>query len=369
MAEFILLFVAIGILPRRTLREKKIYCISVCILMCCLVGLRNINIGQLDTVRGYIPEFKRILNMSYKDIFVQFKDPIFYVVEKLWQQVSTNEYVFLFVFGIPYNASIAYFIYKYSDYPGISFVAVMGLSIWKYAFTGMRHVMAAAFLICAFIALVENKKKLHWTLIIIAACFHSTAIIFFIVYPLTKFKKIERYIPLTGIIALFSFLLRKYMLSLIGFILSLLKSSRYIRYSQVGEVGNLQGYLLNLLIITVLLFIYGTRSKIREDNISKKSAYKLNTGNISFKLLDTMQFITLILYALSPVIFEFSRVATFFGFSTIVLIPQYINLEKNEKTKIIIRLVISFCFAILFLFIVAPRGNLIPYYFNWEQYR
>ena len=119
------------------------------------------------------------------------------------------------------------------------------------------------------------------------------------------------------------------MLSLIGFILSLLKSSRYIRYSQVGEVGNLQGYLLNLLIITVLLFIYGTRSKIREDNISKKSAYKLNTGNISFKLLDTMQFITLILYALSPVIFEFSRVATFFGFSTIVLIPQYINLEKN----------------------------------------
>lgn len=370
MSEFILLCLIVAVLPRKTKRQKLMYCIIVCVCMCCLVGLRNINIGQRDTLTGYVPEFQKVKEMNYAEILQSFKDPVYYCTTKLFQCFSDNVYVYLFVYGIPYNVAIAYFIYKYSKSYALSFLGVMGLSIWKISFTGMRHVIAASFLLLALDALIENKIKKHWLFIGIAACFHSSALIFLIVYPLSKIKKAERLVPVTVIVAGIAAFGRKYILLAIGFAADLFHLSRYAKYSQWSATGNGQGYLLNLLIMFSMLLLYGKSANRKEKELScKDTPLKLATGEISFGFLKVMQLLTLLFNACAIAINEFARVGMFFSIVTIIFIPAYLQFEKRPKLRLIIKFAVGLALAILFLFIVAPRSNIIPYYFNWENYQ
>ena len=346
------------------------YCFIICTAMTLLVGLRHSHVGQGDTYLAYIPEFERIQRLSFAETFAKYKDPFYYLSVKAFQLFSLNPYDYLFVYAIPYNVAISWLIYHYSKYPALSYSAVLGLSVWKIAFTGMRHVVAAAFLIFSFAALVRNKKILHWILIGIAALFHSSALIFLIAYPMTLFKDSEKLIPVTIVLAIAAYFARTQLMSALGWVLVMLRTSdRYMRFSRWKYTGSIEGYLLNLLIFAILLLVYRKAAKAHDhQHTIKNNPYLLSTGEVSFRLLNSMQMITLFFYSTSVAINESSRISTFFGIVTALMIPQYLDLEKNKKIGLLIRSVVIVVFCLLFLFVVAPRSNLVPYYFNWQKY-
>ena len=172
---------------RENKRKKKAYCTIVAIQWILISGLRHDSVGA-DT-HGYGLSFERVKDMSWQTLWdncmgylfegQEVKDPGYNLLVKAFQIFSGEYQVFLFFIAIVFTGLMAWWIYKNSELPEISFLVYSVLFYAFYGITGHRQTLATALVCFIGYELIKEKKFLRFVLVaFIAFMLHKSSIVF-----------------------------------------------------------------------------------------------------------------------------------------------------------------------------------------------
>lgn len=315
--------------------------------MILISGLRSIYFGTDDT-SIYYSFFLRDSSRSFADIWqTEWKDPVYYVFIKFLSYFFPNDFngillICAAIFVIP----VCILIYKESSDPFASFVILVCMGFFFFSMNGIRQSLAFGFLILSYFSLKKRRLISFLILVAIAGCFHKTALIFVIIYPLSllgfNYKTIGCYFCL-------------FLLSLIygGTFLNLLTSSisQYdarLEFYELGRVTLTYSGLVQLILLTSFSFLY------------RKRLLATDKSNI---ILFHLMFIAIIFQTMSSQIAEMFRIAMYFSIFMIILIPRTFYAISRPERKLV-----KFAFLSLLLIYYFFWGvGTIPYMFYFQQ--
>ncbi len=121
--------------------------------------------------------------------------------------------VALFLIAALSAGTLGLLVYRYSPAPFWSYVMWIAMGFYLFTYTGLKQTIAMAFLVLAFLAILEDRFKgfLLWTLI--GGFFHAPAFIFLMAYPLAKMKFGRNYMLLVVAFVALVFVFRRYLVS------------------------------------------------------------------------------------------------------------------------------------------------------------
>ena len=349
---FLVIIILIGgmlVYKAKKAKARLIYCVSIGIILFLIIGMRDISLGILDTQGIYVPAFLNIIHMDMNSVIsVYNKDVVFYVLTKIFTYICTNENIWLMLVSAPLIYAVTKIIYKYSKIPSLSFIVFLALNYYGMNFTLLRHSIALAFVLLSYPYLKERKLIKFLIYILIASCFHQTALAFILAYPLINIKFNYKQIIALFIVLLISIFAKNVIFDLI---FDVLKSDRFQSYADRGVTIDLMMFYINTVVLLFSYIFY--RFKTKEQN--KEIDILLNLSTISSAFL-----------SLTPIIGEAYRIAMFFGIYNILLLPNVLALEKNMKYKYIIYLPVYGFLIIYFLFFSLDNAMIVPYKFFWQ---
>ena len=155
------------------------------LILCLFAGLRDISFGP-DLLAYKSRYLNSIPHLSYAEILSQYrsgmiKDGLFYVIMKFFINIGASYQLFIAFITSFYVISVTVLIAKESEKPIISFLMFFTLSWFQFSFTGLRQSLAMAMCTVALTLLINNRRDVTATaLIVIAGTVHSSAWIFLI---------------------------------------------------------------------------------------------------------------------------------------------------------------------------------------------
>lgn len=190
--EYYLLLAAIvvlGVLMPQGAKDRKQYIVIMAVLHSLLSGLRHQQLtGDMQT---YCYKYWLTLNEGWfsEEIFQGGRNFGFNWLLKFFSTISNGEFqFFLIVVAIFIEAVVAYLIYKYSPLPWLSFLVWNCMGFYVIGFNIVKQSIAMAFIMIAFIGIMEEKPKLFTVFTILATIVHKPALIFLPAYFLSKRK-------------------------------------------------------------------------------------------------------------------------------------------------------------------------------------
>lgn len=321
---------------------QKIFLILSSISIIFVMGSRYANISLSGDLNNYYRLFYNASRMSFSTLFEVYNMEWGYIVfNKLLAICIPWTQIIIYVEAVICVYVISRFIYNNCDDPFMGIILYISHGLMIFQLTGFRQAIAMS--ICLFsVEFIKGRNPLKFFIAIaFASTFHSTAIVFSIMYIIGNNK-----INLKNIV--------KYCILFILFIViapELLKFGSNITgsdYTKDGFKGNLLGPLINIIIyiIAILLFYKG--------NKRSKDLWKFN-----------MTFICLIIYTLRFISIPFERIAFYFAPGAIVaLIDGIINI-KHKKRREIIYIGILFGSILLFLYrVYSTIGTNYRFFFS-----
>jgi len=326
--------------------SKKHYCIFIAVCLTSLIGLRNEMMGMTDTYAVYLRRFSEISHYGF-EYALTLKDTGFQIVTFLFiKMFGEKPTLYLLFMAVPYVTAVTYLIYKYSDSPMLSFIAFLSLQFFEISFTLMRQVVAMAILVLAFRYVIEKKPIKFIISIVFAYFFHQVAIVFLVVYPLSKIRNKNIYLALIAGTYISTILFPQHILKVIGMIQE--SNERYGHVSNELNTNLVYFFICLVFILVGLLYFKG-----------------LKKSEVNY-LLFKMSALATALAPLTIVVREFSRISYLFALFNIILLPNAIAFERDSQTKVIIITFSIIIFMVYFLFFLGPETNVIPYKFFWE---
>lgn len=338
--------------------QKRNYCVSVCLLLILLIGLRSEELGLYDTAHAYVPHFKNMCKLTFSDIMtnVIYEDKGFYLFAKIFSLICNNSQAWLFVIGIPLPVAISLLIYKESTCPYISYLFYFALGYFGYSFFLLRQVLAISFCIFAYLCFQTPKKEriiVGIAFLALAFTFHATSIVFILILLLSRFflnrEFLDQYSNIISVvIAAIGLVFGRIILS---YAFRIISWSRILEYENNRLSINNSLLLMYLAIYMVLLII-----RLITKNKDELNNYQLIIFSIAVFFMSLVQDIG-----------NIYRMAIYFGIYSIVLCPN-ILCGKNftSKSKVLIRTILVIFLCYIFLSRQIWGTNLAPYIFFWE---
>lgn len=182
----------LGISPGK--RKKKIYIALMTLNWTLISGLRGMNVGA-DTF-AYFERFERTKHTSWARLFENFylvyvdsegKDPGYSVFEKLVQVFTDSYQIYLVVIAALFFVGMAFWIYKYSVDPCLSYLIFSSFLFGFYALTGLRQTLATVLVVFVGTKLIEKRRFWQFLLVVaVAFTVHRSAICFLPFYFLAR---------------------------------------------------------------------------------------------------------------------------------------------------------------------------------------
>ncbi len=321
MFVYVFCFSLIWILSfhKKNPRNHKIYCVGITVLLCLLMGFRSESLGMNDVQYIYMPMFQRISNMRFSDvleIYPFYRGNLLAVLTKLFTYVCKDKYLWLICVSIPSVIAIGKLVYNESEYPAMSFFMLFGTHIYLVNMYLIRHSLAMAFLIFAFSYIKKEKFVRFAIMVLVAAMFHSTAIVFIIAYFVAKFRFDWKTFVLTIVGA---FLVIRWNSSVFKLVFKYINNEYYSKYSSALGSKQLTYFYVFLLILLLVICC-----RWFSDNKQVDSVY----FNISC--------LAVIFMSLTAVVADFYRMGMFFGVFNIILLPNSIKKIKDMKIRMIV---------------------------------
>lgn len=306
-------------------------------------ALRGNTIGN-DTYQ-YIVRY--ISNSKYElevmlSMINELKDPGYQLAAWGFSKIFSNPQWWLAFIAAVYTILVMKFIRKYSCYPIISVLAFIAFGYFSFSLSGLRQTLAMALTLYS-IKFIEQKKLVKFILIVLlASTFHTSAVIFFIAYPLTRFRIGYKHIVAFAIVGVMFFGFQSQVRSYINFLFA---DNRLAQYADKTTSLTASGFIIQLCVFLFCVFYYR-----RSDR-----------GNVKLNILMNLSFIGLCFQIYATMIAEVFRVSMYFSIANIVLIPIAISLEKNVQIR---QIVLFTVFIILFMYIF--RDGIPTYSFFWK---
>lgn len=335
-------------------KHKVFYCGTILFLY---AALRGNNVG-IDT-ESYLQAFDYLNNITFLEIFSTnvlgiSRDPLFYCFAKIFINLFGYSQVVLGVISATVAICISYLIYRYSDDCTLSFLTFIGLRFFSFSMTGLRGIMALSILILS-IKFIEDKKPVRFFIIVIlASLFHSSAIVFLVVYLLSKTKKFFPVFLLTGISLIYLYNYPSILVIIMAKTPLLLNYASYIENMEIEYTG------LSIIIVYVSLIIGFFFTDYYWNNCNK---------NKNINIIFVFQSAIIIGTGFQIANFNFanlSRVGDYFCIFIVIMLPnilRHIYVGKNLKMTLIIFTIIL---IVLQYIVIGPGAGTNNYTFFWN---
>lgn len=208
---YILLVAAVlllgAIMPQKG--PKRInYIILMTVLHTCLSGFRFMFLtGDLHM---YFNTFHRSGGYGWfsEELLAGGRNSGFFLFNKIVHFLSAGDFqVCLFLIALIIHLALAYVVYRYSPAPWFSYLIWNCMSFYIFGFSAIKQALAMAFVMLAFVGIVERRLKLFLLMMAIAGSIHMPALIFLPAYWLAvrRVKPVTIVVYLVMGIALFVF--------------------------------------------------------------------------------------------------------------------------------------------------------------------
>lgn len=344
-------------------KDKKLYfCVFTGLILFLLVALRHTSMGILDTENVYLPIFTRVQNHSFWEILTNsllsgndmswLNGKLFFLITKFIACFTDNYQIYLGIIGAPYIITVMYIIYKYSKQPLISVIIFMAL-YYFYSFFLLRQMLSMSFILLSYIFMKKEKPLFFIIMVLIATLIHQMAIVFLIAYPICKYIKFGKknfiLIAVTFIITYFFPQIIYFLIEHLDFTGKIMQRIQHGIYDSSGAVSMFGAVLTIAMLCFATFYKRQEKSENRDDTL-----FHLSTlGSVIF--------------CMSSVIGEFYRLSLFFSVFNILLVANYVVLEKNRKIQYALIASIVFCASIYMLTRTINNTNSNPYVFYWSD--
>lgn len=324
-------------------RFNNLYLKFLMFILFITITLRN-KICFMDTP-GYVIDYETLSSINYSSIAkIWIKDISFWYVSKIVSSLSHGNYTVWFaVLGICYVMPLYLLLKKYSKNIQISLLLFCCLGFALFSMTGLRQTLAMSCTMCALYFLLNSRHAYFLSFTILGALFHMTAIVFLILYPLSKFPLVKKYSLFylaAGIIV--------YFISL-KFLPILMMSdldSRLVNYIQSESSLNYSGLIQQVLLFSVAIIYLG---KNRNTPVNR--------------ILIWMSILGIFFQSMTNILPEMFRVSMYFSISNIFLLSN--SLSTNKNAAIAKYLIVG---ALVVYFVTSKNnGFLKDYYFYFQD--
>lgn len=332
----------------RYLAMRKLYCIFTGLVVFAMFAFRDISLGMFDVEINYTRLFYTLLDKPVSYIFQNYSsDYLFYIFTKLVTLFTSNINVYLAISALPIVCATGLLIYRYSEYPWLSWIMFFCLGYFSAHVTIMRQSIAMALSIFMFIELQKENYKKATILWLLAVGFHITAVIS-IVLLIIKRWKIQFNFKTNFIALCLSVLCFLFSDKIVELAFSLISFERFNRYSLHLSSFNTTLFMINLLqCLFCVVFYYWMTSYKKGNNESDCNETILQTDNTMLVIL----LCSLPFYALTNTFSDIYRIGLYFSQFAIITIPNF-----ARKSPIIIRWFIIFMLICVYFYYGAVRG-------------
>ena len=374
----VLLFVmAYGVIykPNKSIRKRKNFLFICFGIMIIVSALRNYTVGR-DLQSHYYRTFQNIINMPWNNFSASSYDPGYVVFYKLIGIFTDNPQWMIAIHALFVIGISGWFIYKNSDDVVLSTFMFIATNTWFMYMTMMRQAMAICFTLIA----LEIWKKVNWktwryilfvATILIAATFHSSALLGFAypVFNIIKFRRKEILLSIVVVVASFIFYQRIY--SIFARIISIRRDFAEF-YSSSGSAINiisLYGVALNALIFLLGCYVLAYKARNKE-NINDYDGNPVLTDTFSNSFLLFMGLLMVICKLTGLRINIMSRMAYYVGPFMWLLFPRVLEKTNLKSNKQILKYGIGLIMLIAFIWMgyrsAADLYGTVPYELFWR---
>ena len=332
----------------KILTMRKLYCFFTGIFVFSLFAFRDISLGMFDVEKSYSRTFYTIAENRLSYIFQRFtSDYLFYIFTKIITLFTSNINVYLAISALPIVCAVGLFIYRYSEYPWLSWIMFFCLGYFSAHVTIMRQSIAMALSIFMYMELQKENYKRAIILWFLAVGFHITAIISVVLIIIKKWQ-IQVNLKTNCIVLGLSVLCFVFSDRIFEFAFSLISFERFNRYLLHLSSFNTTLFLINLLqcLFCVVLHYWITASERNNDKPECNETTQQADNTMLVILLCSLPF-----YALTNTFSDIYRVGLYFSQFAIIAIPNF-----ARKSPIIIRGLIIFILISIYFYYGAVRG-------------
>ncbi len=202
----ILIIVGAFFLRDENQKNRKLYIILCAVYLGAILILRTPEVGS--DIGRYRTHFLTCGLLSPREIFANYDNTGFYLYNHYMYLILGGNYqAYLVITGMLTFCPVVWLIWNYSEKPYYSFLAYFCMGYYVFQFTGLKQAVAMGILCFAFHFAMQNKPIQFYITVAIASFVHVPALIFALVYLLSRFKftkyHIFGYIIAFGLIWLF----------------------------------------------------------------------------------------------------------------------------------------------------------------------
>lgn len=315
------------------------------LFMFVIIAFRHKEVGSNDS-QNYFNNWELLSGLTFDGLKSFMRDSSFEKGYLLFVWIFSHifpegQFVFI-ISALIFTVSVCRFIYINSEDPELSFVMFICLGLYSFMVQGLRQ--AIAMCICLFAIEFCKKRKFipFILLVLLASTFHTSAIVFFVVYFIYGFTMNVRTavaaLGISGILIAFS-----------GPIAAIGNIVFEREYENEVETGGFVAVAIYAIILLVAIVFSGKRRKEK---------------NYSFFIFTT--FLGAIFYLMRYTGVQVAeRISFYFMFGQLIALPNAITRFDKHVSFIIKCVVIALSFA-LFTYRLSGDG-LVAYRFFWQE--
>ena len=327
--------------PKNMLIQKESYKYKVSFIISIII------LGGFSAIRDgigldYSPYMHHIFNIQHGvDTYMESGFEIFC---RIIYMVSTNPRTVLVCLAILTMVFNLYSIYKLSDNLIMSLFLFLTWGYYFLTFMTVRNYFALSIALVSLVFLKERKKIIFIILICLATAFHKSALVCLILYLLAC-KKINKKILLMSslVVIVLAWIFKDQVRMIVFYIYPIYENSVYDNNSV-----SILNIVKALIVVGVGYLYYSQIVKTRRDTI----LFNLNV----FALITYVGFYWL------P---EVSRIVFYMNITSIIILPNIIEIIKDNKTRHIYKIGVYIGSVILFLLLLqgfySETIQLLPY--------
>ncbi len=332
--------------PNESEDERKKKFLIVCgIIMALMIGLRYKGVGSGDTQFYYnnwelmseVPF--SLLSTQLTSVDLEYGYQI--CVWLLSHIFPWGQWLLIFT-GIFFSFAVCRFTFRNSKNPILSLVLFNCLGLFNFMVQGLRQSIAMSICLFAY-EYCKNKKFWRFAILIIIAClFHSSAVIFAIVYIL-NFLKLD--IKRLGLFAL---------MIIIGFNLlpTIFKFMNYVMNDNYDMTSAAESGGVVAILIYVVIILFGLLFKDNSDKRYSLFIYCTMVATISMVFRNSLNVIA-------------ERISYYFAFGAMIVLSNGVSSIKDSQLRAIFSIIATgLCFGVAIH--KASYSVLIPYTFFWQ---
>lgn len=174
------------------IRRNRNVCIAITVFLFLISAMKSS--AYRPDVAMYAASFERVKLWTYRELFDswmndEIKDGGFYILSKVFGQLGFSDYGWLAFVAFCFAVGVGWFIYRNSAKPVLSLMLLMTLEYFRFSLSGLRQAMAIAVIFMFSYSYMIERRPIRFVLsVLIAAMFHSSAILFLPAYLIAGWR-------------------------------------------------------------------------------------------------------------------------------------------------------------------------------------